>query len=133
MTHDDVTMKEKFAVLRNEERLRKATYFGVASGDADLDRGGRYATINKTTVTGSSPGAWAPRQPASSPWHSDPCGIEPPLNYNIDDQPPTGEIWEQEKSMQMEGSTARGRVVDDRPSPVIPPSAAGSVPFKRRI
>jgi hypothetical protein len=30
-----------------------------------------------------------PRQPASSPWHHDPTGIEPPLGYAIDDLPPT--------------------------------------------
>jgi hypothetical protein len=53
MIHDDVTMKDKLAVLRNEQQLRKPTYHSIAGAAADDLAGGRYAQSSaRQTVIG---------------------------------------------------------------------------------
>jgi hypothetical protein len=110
MTHDEVTMKDKLAVLRNDQQLRKATYHSLAHADADLERGGRYASLNKLTVTGTGPSGWAPQQPANSFWKCDPVPAEMPLGYDINAIEPTGEPHEVAKSIRASSIPAR---IDD--------------------
>ena len=95
---DDV--KDKSAVLRNEQQLRKGTYFSQAQIDADEDRGGRYASLNKPTVTGTDPSVSYPRLPADAPSNQlTAMPDEPPLNYRIDDQECVGEQFEIQASL----------------------------------
>jgi len=91
----DVTQREKREVLRNDERVRKATYHSFAQADADTEMGGRYAKVQPTTVTGSAPTAW-PKMPEGNPWATNPYPPEPlidgrgegnRLGYEIDKGP----------------------------------------------
>jgi hypothetical protein len=61
----------------------------------DLSLGGRFAVPgSKPDVSGSDEVVRYPRLPSTSPWASDPVGVEPPTNYRIDDLEPTGEFHE---------------------------------------
>jgi hypothetical protein len=78
--------EERKEVLRNDARMRDqeraATMHGLAIASADDEAGGRFARVNPTMVVGSTP---LPRYPqASTPFRSDPVGLEPPLGYSID-------------------------------------------------
>ena len=99
MIHDDVTQKDKLAVLRNEQQLRKAsTYHALASAAADELAGGRFAqSSNRQTVIGASPISY-PQLPEGNPFKCDPVGMEPPLGYKIDDMDAVGERHEIERS-----------------------------------
>src|SRR5258708_40202925 len=105
MTNPDITQKEKRAILENDRLVRKGTYFGVAAADADMEKGGRYAALNKPSVTGADPsvagywGARYPAQPPNSPWAKDHYPPEPPLGFSVEDQAPTGEWHEVQKSL----------------------------------
>jgi hypothetical protein len=94
---DDIPQSERRQVMANDRKVREAaTYHSVAQSAVDDERGGRYATEgSKQTVIGSSPIAY-PQQPCTSPWHSDPCGTEPPLGYSVEEMEPTGEVFERE-------------------------------------
>jgi hypothetical protein len=95
MIRDDVTMADKLAVLRNDNLLKKGTYNSLAVAEAESELGGRYsAAVTKTHVVGSDPTVAVPRQPANSYWSRDVIGMEPPLNYRIDDLEPTGQPFE---------------------------------------
>jgi hypothetical protein len=69
---------------------RGFTYYDHALAQADLEAGGRFAAVNKATVTPAP----MPALPEGSPWHADPVGQEPPIGYSIDEQPPVGEPHE---------------------------------------
>jgi len=72
----------------------KSTFHSIALAGIDDERGGRYAAEgSKRTVIGSSPVAY-PAQPATSPWHHDPCSPEPPLGYSVEAQEPVDEMFE---------------------------------------
>jgi hypothetical protein len=74
-----------------------ATYHQFAQAEADEDRGGRFAVLDKPVVTGSAP---IPSVPAISdgPWSKDECPPEPSIGYCVDDQEPVGEMFEQAAS-----------------------------------
>ena len=103
----------------------KSTFHSIALAGIDDERGGRYAAEgSKRTVIGSSPVAY-PAQPATSPWHHDPCSPEPPLGYSVDEQDPVGEKFEQA------ASSAQG--ADTPPSTEITGGGVGRAKFKRRF
>src|SRR6516165_12133486 len=93
-----VTQREKRQVLENDRRVREAderrrsTYHGHALDD-EPELGGRFKKVNTTTVVGRSPVSY-PQQPEGSPWRSDPCPIEPPLGYSVEELEPVGEKHE---------------------------------------
>ena len=92
---DDVPQSERRRVMAND---RMATYHSVAQSAVDDERGGRYATEgSKQTVIGSSPIPY-PKQPSTSPWHSDPCPPEPPLGFSVYAMEPVGEPHERTAS-----------------------------------
>src|SRR6516165_1620471 len=96
-------------------------------GQDDL-AGGRYAKITRLSVVVSSLVAY-PRQPETSPWHHDPCGVEPPLGYSVEDQEPTGEKFEQQRSLK---SPEQGGTPTSGVAP--PPNRLhGGGAFKRRL
>jgi len=108
----DITQKTKREILANDKKVREgSTFHAHAQASADDERGGRFANVQPTSVTGSGPASEYPRQPTTSPFANDPCGIEPPLNYNIDAQQPTGEKFEIEASLastSVDGSDSDG-------------------------
>jgi hypothetical protein len=129
MIDPDITMKRNREILEND-RKAMATYKSIAEANADLELGGRYAKVTKTTVTGSGPISH-PQLPEGNPFKCDPVGIEPPLGFSVEDQPATGEPHEILRSLS---SAAPDVSEGDRPAPV---PIAGSRPvtpkFRRRI
>ena len=124
----DITQKDKKEILENDRKVR-ATYFSHASADMLDDRGGRFATLNKPTVTGSSPSGWAPRQPVNSPWARDHCPPEPVLGYSVETVEPVGEIWEQQKSL-----SSAAHVAATAPTLQATPTCdVGASKFRRRV
>jgi hypothetical protein len=107
MVDPDITQKERREILENDRKVR-ATYFSQAQANMDDERGGRYATLNKPSVTGSSPSVMVPQQPANSFWSCDPVPPEMPLGYDINAMEPVGEKFEIEKSLS---SAASGEAV----------------------
>jgi len=69
-----------------------ATTYHQLSGLGDTSLGGRFAAGGD--VSGTEEVVRYPRLPSTSPWASDPVGVEPPTNYRIDDLEPTGEFHE---------------------------------------
>jgi hypothetical protein len=101
------------------DKQPKSTYHSFAQSDLTDDRGGRFATLDKPAVTGSSPIAY-PNQPPGSPWHSDPCPPEPPLGYSVEEQEPVGEVFERQPPSTGTGSGGvDGRATTATGSPVI--------------
>jgi hypothetical protein len=97
---DNIPQSERRKVMESDRLARRAgTYFSQASAGMDDERGGRFAALNKPTVTGSG-GGWAPKQPPNSPWAKDHCPPEPPLGWSVDDQEPVGEPHEIERSLK---------------------------------
>jgi hypothetical protein len=89
---DDVSQAEKRAVLRNDAAVRAhansngetGTYLSHTHID---DAGGRFAAVNAATIVGQTP---APKYPAAStPFQSDPVGVEPPLGFSVNDLEPS--------------------------------------------
>jgi hypothetical protein len=77
-----------------EDRDRLASYLDHANASADDLAGGRFAAVNKTTVTGASPISY-PRLPANSP--SNQAVMVPdegPLGFSVNDHEPVGEPHE---------------------------------------
>jgi hypothetical protein len=81
------------------DRKVMATYHSFANSEIADERGGRFATLDKPVVTGSTPGSAFPQMPAGNPWREEPIGPEPfvdgrgegnVLGYAIDrpDTPP---------------------------------------------
>jgi hypothetical protein len=132
MINPDITMKEKKKIMENDRKAR-STYHAIASSAADDLAGGKFAQAgNKQTVVGSSSISY-PAQPSTSPWHNDPCGVEPPLGFSVEDQPTTGEVWEVQRSIDALSAKA-GPQVDNvsAPTPVTPIAGEGAS-FRRRI
>src|SRR6516162_1790948 len=100
---DLISQKEKRETLRNDrlvkeadERRRRTLHGHALDGEPEL--GGRFSKVSTTTVVGTSPVSY-PQQPEGSPWRSDPCPIEPPLGYSVDEQEPVGEMFERASSV----------------------------------
>jgi hypothetical protein len=95
--NNPATNEDKADYLREQRKLRKdeaSSYYQQAIIDLGLENStGRFTS--KPDVTGTKASAQYPRQPEGSPWAGDPVGVEPPLNYSINDLEPTGEAHEQ--------------------------------------
>ena len=133
MAQVEITQSVKRATLENDRKVREgATYHSYAQSSVNDERGGRFAAADKQVVTGSSPYSF-PRISEASPWAvPDQVGTEPPLGYNIDEQPTTGETFEVEASMQ----SASSPPADDAPAPPVSGSptarTGGASKFRRR-
>jgi hypothetical protein len=121
--HDEPTQAEKRAVHENDRSVREPTTYSALAEISDPAPGGRFA------VDARKPANAVPRQPANSPWHADPTGVEPPLGYAIDDQEPTGTAAEIAASRAALGASGE-------PATVVAPedvlSAPGAPPRIRR-
>jgi hypothetical protein len=116
--------QERCETLENDKLVREAEHRRIqregttmhqhAQSAANDEAGGRFASVNPTTVIGVQPLPTYPQLPANSPWHgSDPVPDEPPLGYRIDAVP------EQEPSMAVGGLPsieATGPASADAPS-----------------
>ena len=71
---DEISQREKREVLRD-------CYLSRAEADADLEAQGRFKKQSPTMIVGTPQ---YPKQPANSPWHSDPVPPEPPLEIDLD-------------------------------------------------
>jgi hypothetical protein len=113
-----------------------ATLFSIAQADALDLAGGRYAGAVKSHVTGSAPIAQVPRQPSNSPWNQfDKMPAEPLIDGRSEGDiclVPTGEIWEQERSLR-ELASSHGEDGVKAPSALIQPSVGGAKKFRRRV
>src|SRR5262249_1697903 len=70
---DEISQREKREVLRD-------CYLSRAQADADLEAQGRFKKQSPTMIVGTPQ---YPKQPANSPWHSDPVPPEPPLDFDL--------------------------------------------------
>jgi hypothetical protein len=87
-TDDPQSQAERRRILREQA----STLLDHARAAAADEAGGRFARIQPQSVIGSTP---VPQYPqAGTPFQSDPCGLEPPLGYDINAMPelasPTG-------------------------------------------
>ena len=97
----------KRATLENDRKVREGlSYHSLVRSGADDERGGRFASVNKASVSRLEAATLYPRRPASQWGGVDPIPDEPPLGYEIDQQEATGEIFEQEQSMRNASSRA---------------------------
>jgi hypothetical protein len=118
MINPDIPQKEKKEILENDRKVR-GTYHSLAEAEANNELGGRFsAAITKTKVIGSSPISY-PQQPTNSPWRRDPCGVEPPLGFSVEDQPTTGEAWEVQKSIDDLASSPSAHGGDETPTSLV--------------
>jgi hypothetical protein len=107
MKVDEISQSQRRKVLENDRKIL-SSYLDHAQASADADRGGRFAAIGKTTVTGAGPIQY-PRLPLNSP--SNQAAMtpqEPSLGYDINAMEPTGEIHEQKASEAIDGERRRG-------------------------
>ena len=89
------TLKERAAMIRQD------TYASRAANDFELENKGRF--VKSTTVVGAT---GAPEYPAAAPWVGADTGLEPPLGYSVEDQPPQGEVWEVQASIERSRATS---------------------------
>ena len=117
-------------INKNSNRSKKFLTFQAFYAN-DLELGGRYAKVTKTTVTGSGHITY-PQLPEGNPFRCDPVPPESPLGYRIDDLEPVGEPHEIANSIR-KSSTSGGVDGGDRPTTVVPLAGSGPVAFRRRI
>ena len=89
------SMAEKRRILAEEQI---SSYRAHAEANADLELGGRFARITKTTVVGAGPISY-PKLPEDSP--SNQMAMmpdEPLLGYSVNDQECVEEVFEQKAS-----------------------------------
>jgi hypothetical protein len=104
------------------------TYQAFAELDDPLP-GGRFASIEPRSVTGSAPTYDAPRQPEGSPWLSDVVGPEPPLGYDISAAPDLG--WPEQLPSSLPCAAAeRGSRV---PVPTVERGSPANLKRRRRM
>jgi hypothetical protein len=60
------------------------------------------------------------------------AGVEPPLGFSVEDQPPTGELFEQERSSKASSVKAAPEADDVGPVQAVEVNREHR-PFKRRI
>jgi hypothetical protein len=76
-------MAERRRVLMQDASVREgSTFHQHAQASANDLAGGRFAAVSNAYVVGSTSQV---NYPAAGPHQSDPCGLEPPLGYRIDD------------------------------------------------
>jgi hypothetical protein len=79
----------------------KDTFLNRAQAEADLTSQGRFKRETATRVTGVPT---CPKQPANSPWATDPVPATEPLGFSVDAMEPVGTPVEIEKSIQSDNS-----------------------------
>lgn len=119
--NNEASPAERKRVLENDRKV--STYHALAQAAADDLAGGRYGNVTKTTVTGADPRVAVPKQPATSfsnQFRNMPN--EPSLGFSVEDQEPTGEPWEVERSRNAstqvgvgDGSTPMSGTTEGRP------------------
>jgi hypothetical protein len=67
--------------LRDQQREQGSTFLAQTHSEM----GGRFSSVGAQMVVGADPVA---NYPAAAPHQRDPCGIEPPLGYRIDELEP---------------------------------------------
>jgi hypothetical protein len=102
---DESSMAEKRRILREEQI---SSYRAHAEANADLELGGRYAKVTKTTIVGASPISY-PALPETSPSNQAAMvGDEPSLGYDINAMEPVGEPHERQEAEVPGKGRARG-------------------------
>jgi hypothetical protein len=114
---------ERRQVLRDTllgRRAHKNTYFAHAHSD----EGGRFSAPDQPPryTVGSEA---VPRYPAGPNWSADPVGPEPSLGFSVENVPPTGEMFEIEKSVLAESPGDEGMIQSS--SPISGPPSGGEV------
>jgi len=66
---------------QTRREVLKDTYLSRAQAEAEMSLGGRFKKQTQTQITGVPQ---YPRQPISSPWHSDPVPPEEPVGVDIE-------------------------------------------------
>jgi hypothetical protein len=124
----NATMEEKLRTLfqdqalRNAERRKNASTFSQFAGSEAAQDAGRYAAVNKATVTGSAPVPEYPRQPDGSfSNQAAVVGPEESLGFDINEVPIVGEDFEVEASLK---SLSEAVVDPEGPSAAVERSAA---------
>ena len=130
---DDIPQSEKRRILAEERRMK--TLMGQAQASLDDLAGGRFAHLNKAVITGSTPFTPYPKMPEGNPWRCDPVPNEEPLGWSVEDQPPTGEFHELERSRAASSSSLLDGTDGDAETPpsIRPPTSGGGARFMRRI
>jgi hypothetical protein len=83
MTSKADEQRERRRVLAQDARLREQA--GTFMSHTHSDAGGRFSNVGAQTVVGQSE---VTRYPAAAAHQRDPCGIEPPLGYSVNDLTP---------------------------------------------
>jgi hypothetical protein len=71
---DEISQREKREILKD-------TFLSRAQADAEIEAQGRFKKQSPMMIVGAPQ---YPRQPASSPWHSDPVPPEPSFGVDIE-------------------------------------------------
>jgi hypothetical protein len=100
MTKSQNDQAERREVLENDRRVCDGVTFHQFATVEATQVLGRFASISKPTVVGSTP---APTYPAAPNWSPDPCGVEPALGVEIDAQEPVGTTAEISASLKKLG------------------------------
>jgi hypothetical protein len=125
MREDQIDQAERLATLENDRKVleqRGSTFHQHAQAQAGDLAGGRFgAATGAPHVVGSQA---QPRYPAAAAHQADPCGIEPPLNFSVNDmpslEPSTG------TSSHLAVEHLGGAAVPSRPSDVEPAPPSSS-------
>jgi hypothetical protein len=88
MLEKQIEMAERRETLRNDLKVREQQQREQGStflAQTHSEMGGRFSSVGAQTVIGAEPTI---SYPAAAPHQRDPCGIEPPLGYRIDELEP---------------------------------------------
>ena len=108
------------------QRVERDTYHTRTVVDDEL--GGRFKK-QSPTIIGSTPAPSYPKQPANSPWSSDPVPATEPLGFSVDAMEANGTPSEIQASSTLKPPSAEVRVGEPAG---VSPSSAGSPSMKRR-
>jgi hypothetical protein len=118
VSNNEASPAEKLAALHNDSLRRREGTSSTLLDHVSNDSGGRYATLGKPAVIGTTPAANYPALPASSPWSHDGVGQEPPLGIEINAMEPVGEVFEVERSLA-ELAASNDAPIDANPTSVV--------------
>lgn len=107
-------------------QVHKDTMHGRAIAEAN-EAGGRFKTVNETTVIGATSLNY-PELPSNSPFHHDPVPIEPALGISVEDHQPVGTYSEVQQSLERLGMTGIGSSAPDGGAVAAPASVSASFP-----
>ena len=111
--------------VERRQALKAGCYFNRAQTEVGSELGGRFSHLTKTVVEAVPQ---VPRQPANSPFAGDPCGVEPPLGFSVNDMVPTGTPVEIAASIAAELAKA----IEQGSKVVRKPDVVPDPPMKRR-